>query len=191
MVAFQHDGHQMEERLFFWTHVQQELCAAYCRITVNNRGKSFKASNVRFCLGPKNEKIMLNKIKWSASLKPTDSCSWLIGSFPLHSFHTLCRSDCLSFSNSLMETYAPFVTRVLGLKRDQVSGLAECFSHECRFSSLPPNSYCGLQEEGEGKADCCTEPNYRLIWFYTVTRKRTYRKQTKKSTSICMFTILV
>lgn len=78
-----------------------------------------------------------------------------------------------------METYAAFVMNVLGLKRDQVSGLAECFSHDCP----PPPSlpfltpHCGRQEEGEGRADCCTEPNYQQIFLYCRSKEDVKKKK--------------
>lgn len=78
-----------------------------------------------------------------------------MGSFPLHLFHTLCTFDCLPFSNSLMETYVAFVMNVLGLKRDQVSGRAECFSHDCPpppFHSSPPTVVGRKKEKAEPTA---------------------------------------
>lgn len=51
-----------------------------------------------------------------------------------------------------------------------------------KAASLPclpaPNPHCGLQEEGEGTADYCTEPNYQLIFFIQSLERG--RKQRKK-----------
>lgn len=102
-----------------------------------------------------------------------------MGSFPLHLFHTLCTFDCLPFSNSLMETYVAFVMNVLGLKRDQVSGLAECFSHDCPpppFHSSPP-TVVGRKKE---KAELTAAQNLITNGFFILSLEGGRKERKKK-----------